>query len=67
MMAHAKSAMTHILEDIRLDGVKFLDVFMENHAALVLRHSERIIPNQGVQILRGIDEGSSNKSIFFHT
>lgn len=64
MMAHAKSAMTHILEEIRLHGVKFLDVFMETHPALVLRHSEKIIPNYLSLLSQPMSKGSSKSLLY---
>ncbi|ORX53017.1 hypothetical protein BCR36DRAFT_369273 [Piromyces finnis] len=44
-MAYLCSAMTHILEDIRLDSLKFLKLFIDNHPTLTIHYSNKLIPN----------------------
>jgi len=42
-MAYLCSAMTHIFEDIRLDALKFLKLFIENHPTLTIHYSDKVI------------------------
>ncbi|ORX86808.1 hypothetical protein BCR32DRAFT_289738 [Anaeromyces robustus] len=44
-MAYLCSAMTHILEDIRLDSLKFLKLFIDNFPTLTIYYSDKLIPN----------------------
>ncbi|KAJ3036555.1 Testis-expressed sequence 10 protein [Rhizophlyctis rosea] len=45
VMAYTCSAMTHINEDIRLDGLKFLRIWLEQYPTLITMYSDKIIPN----------------------
>jgi len=42
-MAYLCSAMTHIFEDIRLDSLKFLKLFIENFPTLTIHYSDKVI------------------------
>ncbi|KAI9106275.1 hypothetical protein DFS34DRAFT_57494 [Phlyctochytrium arcticum] len=45
MMAFTCSGMTHISEDIRLDGLRFLGIWRKQYPALVVHHIDKVIPN----------------------
>ncbi|KAI8910609.1 Rix1 complex component [Powellomyces hirtus] len=45
ILAYTCSAMTHISEDIRLDGLKFLTIWQDYYPTLVAMHAEKVIPN----------------------
>ncbi|KAJ3296404.1 Testis-expressed sequence 10 protein [Borealophlyctis nickersoniae] len=44
-MAYTCSAMTHIMEDIRLDGLKFLSLWLEVYPVLMPSFADKVIPN----------------------
>ncbi|KAI9197118.1 Rix1 complex component [Polychytrium aggregatum] len=45
IMAFTCSSITHIMEDIRLDALKFLNCWMERYPDLVVQFSDKVIPN----------------------
>ncbi|KND03679.1 uncharacterized protein SPPG_01147 [Spizellomyces punctatus DAOM BR117] len=45
LMAYTCSAMTHISEDIRLDGLRFLRIWQDNYPDLIATYADKVIPN----------------------
>jgi len=41
-MAYLCSAMTHLLEDIRLDSLKFLKLFIDSFPSLTIHYSDKV-------------------------
>ncbi|TPX68577.1 hypothetical protein SpCBS45565_g03067 [Spizellomyces sp. 'palustris'] len=58
LMAYTCSAMTHISEDIRLDGLKFLRIWQDNYPALIATYADKVIPN----FLSMLSTGSKSQS-----
>ncbi|KAI9012803.1 hypothetical protein BC832DRAFT_264783 [Gaertneriomyces semiglobifer] len=44
-IAYTCSAMTHISEDVRLDGLRFLNLWQVRYPDLVIAYADKIIPN----------------------
>ncbi|KAJ3373351.1 Testis-expressed sequence 10 protein [Allomyces arbusculus] len=58
-MMYLTSAMTHIFEDIRVDALKFLDLWIEQCPHLLLPHTSQILANY-VGMLAGADGKSDD-------
>ncbi|XP_013398988.1 testis-expressed protein 10 homolog isoform X2 [Lingula anatina] len=60
LSSHLSCAMTHIVEDIRLDALSVLDVCLEFHPKLIITGTSQLLPNFIDQISQCQSQGSKS-------
>lgn len=62
VLAHVASAMTKLEQNVRVDSLKFVDVFLAASPTLLVRHGERLIDNLMLLISAECQGGSGQVS-----